>query len=120
MIGIYINDSSAPYTEMILNGLKTVETRNRNTLGRYLGERVGIIKTGKGKPILVGYATIESIYQWYTEEAFFRDSWMHRVYDGPYAEWKGNKYGYGLTDVERCDPRYVNAVKRYGRVACEF
>ena len=57
-MGININDSEAPYTEMILDGDKTIETRRTNSLDPYVGEEVGIIRTGKGPATLVGFMDI--------------------------------------------------------------
>ena len=62
--GVYINDSTQAFTEQILNGEKTIETReqpmNRQypELHKFVGKRVGIVRTGKGKTTLVGFATI--------------------------------------------------------------
>lgn len=42
----------------IMNDLKTMETRNSNTLDRFVGQRVGIILTGCGKPKLMGTVMI--------------------------------------------------------------
>ena len=61
MIGININDKHQLFTEQILNGSKTIETRSSKSLHPYIGKMVGIIRTGKGKATLVGYITIKAV-----------------------------------------------------------
>ena len=46
--GININDKTQPFTDQILHGQKTIETRNTPTLHPHVGKRVGIVRTGKG------------------------------------------------------------------------
>jgi len=48
---IYVNQSrSIPYADAITAALKPVETRSRDMLGRFVGQRVLIIRTMHGKP----------------------------------------------------------------------
>lgn len=56
---IFINDASQPFTTQILNKEKTIETRNSETLHQFVGTRVGIVRTGKGKATLVGFADVK-------------------------------------------------------------
>ena len=60
MYAIYIHDTKLePYTELIMSGAKTIETRNRDSLRQLIGQRVGIIRTRAGhKAELVGAVTI--------------------------------------------------------------
>ena len=63
MFAIYVNEDHMPYANWIVSGLKTIETRNKNMLGKIVGERVAIIATAhKGykrhDPCIIGYATI--------------------------------------------------------------
>lgn len=111
MKGININDKYTPYTELILCGMKDVETRNRNTLKSLVGQRVGIIRTGKGKAMLVGYVTIDHVIKYETEAEFRADYNRHCVLGGSKYDIKkgGVKYGYVLTDIERCDPTPVTS-----------
>lgn len=54
--GVYINDSGRDYTGLIFDGLKTVETRDTNVLGKFEGQWVGIVRTGSpGRNGLCGY-----------------------------------------------------------------
>ena len=113
-MGININDQYQPFTEQILNGIKTIETRNSKSLHPYLGKHVGLIRTGKGKAMLVGYATLAEHFYYYTEGECFDDHHhLHMVKkESPYhisKSSKGIKYGYELLHVERIEPVEVNS-----------
>lgn len=109
-IGININDSTQNFTDQILNGEKTIETRNTNTLHPYIGRRVGIVKTGKGPATLVGYVTIGTPIFYDTVDKFRNDYNKHKVnvsskFDIPPT----GKWGYPLIDVERVTPRVLTS-----------
>ena len=57
---IYVHSSSGiPYAEAIVRGAKPIETRSRDVLARFVGQRVLIIRTRNGKPSdVVGSAII--------------------------------------------------------------
>ena len=105
--GININDSSQPFTEQILSGEKTIETRDTDSLRPYVGKRVGIVRTGKGKATLVGYATIGKPTVYRTEEGFRVDERKHLIEKGSPFDIEDTKYGYPLTDVTRVSPQEV-------------
>lgn len=111
MKAININDRDSPFTDYILNGDKIIETREKNTLRSLVGQRIGIIRTGKGKATLVGYVTISRIIKYETEKEFRFDEKLHMVKKGSKYDIKkgGVKYGYVLTDPVRCKPEIVNA-----------
>lgn len=51
MIGIYVHNSiGIPYADAIVNGSKTVETRTRDVLGRFVGNCVAIVRTRDRHP----------------------------------------------------------------------
>lgn len=116
MIGININDEKQDFTGQILRGEKVIETRNRNAFRQIVGERVGLIRTGKGKgATLVGFATIGQPIVYTNEEDFRRDYEKHRVepnstYDIIKSP-RGKKVGYPLTDVKLVEPRLITTVK---------
>lgn len=120
MIGIHINCREKDYDELILNSVKTIETRNKPTLRKYIGKRVGIIRTGKGKACLVGYATIDKEIVYETERLFRGDYDKHRVDKGSSYDYKNGKYGYRLIDVDRCKPVDVSECKMIGRIGREI
>lgn len=120
MYGIFINDHSFPYTQEILLQHKTIETRTRNTLKKLIGKRVAIIRTGKGKPQIVGYVTIAKA-AFCPADLFdsFRNKTLIPCGD-PYDS-KAGKWFYYLENAEKCTPYPIpeNAV-RHGRVWVEF
>lgn len=99
--GININDSTQPFTNQILTGKKTIETRDTNSLKGQVGKRVGIVRTGKGPAKVVGYATIGEPIVYKNEKAFRKDVTKHRVAKGSPFDIKDTKYGYPLIDVKR-------------------
>jgi hypothetical protein len=106
--GININDKVQPFTDQILSGEKTIETRRTNSLRPYVGKRVGIIRTGKGQALLVGFAVIGEPIFYGTKAAFSADFKRHLVGDKSKFRFKrGGKFGYPLTSVTRCKPRPV-------------
>ena len=111
-IGININDKIQDFTGQILRGEKTIETRNTNSLRPYIGRKVGIIRTGKGKAYLVGYCTIGEPKVYESEREFRRDFDKHLVdrgskFDIPEGEIK---FGYPLHDVTRLDePKLIKS-----------
>ena len=110
MMGININDRSADYTGMIIDGRKTVETRRTRSLDSVIGQRVGIIRTGRGPATLVATAVIGAPV-WYATGGGFRADWLrHRVaagseHDAP----EGCKWGYPLRDIEPVTPRVITS-----------
>jgi hypothetical protein len=110
MMGININDKAQDYTGQILAGLKTIETRRTQSLRPYVGQRVGIVRTGKGTATLVGYATIGEPV-WYGSVRRFRADWRrHRVGKGsPHDITSAGKWGYPLLDVVAADPTPVTS-----------
>ena len=110
MIGININDKEYPFTEWILSGIKTIETRRAPSLHPYIGKRVGIIRTGKGKATLVGFVTIGGPIYYQTEEEFRKDENKHCVNAGSKYDIDGlGKWGYPIINPIRTEPRYVNS-----------
>jgi hypothetical protein len=107
-MGINVNDKSQPYTDQILSGLKTVETRKTRSLDPYVGRRVGIVRTGKGRATLVGYATIGEPVFYATRARFDADYARHAVDSGsPHYFSAGGKFGYPLLSVKATRPRKV-------------
>jgi len=109
-MGININDECQDFTGQILRGEKTIETRKTRSLDPYIGERVGLIRTGVGKATLVGYATIGEPVVYDSVAKFRRDYDKHLVAPGSAFDIKdGLKYGYPLMQVESVEPRQVES-----------
>lgn len=104
-MGVNINDKIQDFTGQILRGDKTIETRNKNSLKAYVGERVGIIRTGKGNAYLVGFCTVGEPKLYENEKEFRKDEDKHLVQQGSKFDIPkdGVKYGYPLYDVVKLD-----------------
>jgi len=114
---VNINDFSQDFTGQILNGQKTIETRDtlNNAMQGVLGQRIGLVRTGIKDTKVVGYATVAKQPIVYRDEAEFRrDEESHLVAPGsPYDIKKGGvKYGYELTDVVPVEPFAPKSVGR--------
>ena len=110
MMGININDRTQDFTAQILCGEKTIETRRTNSLRPYVGTRVGIVRTGRGRATLVGFATIGEPIRYEHKGQFADDYARHRVAAGsPHDCGPDGKYGYLLIDVEATTPRTVTS-----------
>jgi hypothetical protein len=110
MVGININDKHQPFTDLILSGTKTIETRKSPSLNAYIGKRVGVIRTGKGKATLVGFITIGEPIYYKTEEQFRKDEAKHYVMKGSkYDIDNEGKWGYPILNPVRVDPQYINS-----------
>ena len=105
MKGININDKDYPFTDYILDGIKTIETRRTNSLKSVVGQRVGIIRTGRGKAMIVGYVDVARVKRYDTENEFRKDYTKHLVEkDSKYDISADGKYGYILENPQRCEP----------------
>ena len=103
MMGINVRcDSGLDYAGLIADGAKTLETRRTNSLRPWVGQRVGIVRTGRGPAHLVGYAVIgEPIVM---DHAAFRQAEdLHLVPYGYTFDAKAGetKYCYPLHNAER-------------------
>lgn len=105
---IHINDSFLPFTDYILNGEKTVETRRTNSLRSLVGKRVGIIRTGCGPATLVCFADIKSEIQ-YTNDFSVSDDWSRTKVPAWGQPYTFNKFGYELDNVKKIDPVEIGA-----------
>jgi len=82
-----------------------------------VGRRVGLIRTGKGKAKLVGYALVGRPIEYKNEEDFRKDYDKHRVepqskYD---IQLPKGKIGYPLTEVRLLKvPKPVKTIKIVG------
>lgn len=97
---IYVHETHAtPYATAIASGIKPIETRTRDTLGRLVGVNVLIIRTRNGKPSdVIGSATI-SEKRFYS--AFELDSMRSQtlILPGSKFDCHGRgKWGYTMTD----------------------
>ena len=117
-MGFNVNDNPVPWTDLILAGKKTIETRDSPSLSPHIGERVGIVSTHpRGVPALVAYCVLGEPIVYTTNEQFRADNAKHQVPGGP--EWDlqpgAVKYGYPITDLEPCEPMIIRSQGRVWR-----
>lgn len=108
MIGININSKGLPYADLIIDGRKLYETRNKDTLRPYVGRRVAIVRTGTGKAQAIGTVAVgEPIIV--AEEQFRQLQSLHLVPAGDKFDIQpgGVKYLYPMLEPHRLDPRPV-------------
>lgn len=97
-INIRVDKNGVDYATLICNGIKTVETRQTNSLKSQVGKRVRIIRTGIGKAQVIGEATISSVILYDNETSFESDYNKHLVEKDSEFWIKDIKYGYVMTD----------------------
>lgn len=124
MKAIFVNEcGSIGYASAIVSGDKVIETRARDMLASCVGERVAVIRTGKGKPVIIGYVDIWQkmfcpVYE------FNRFQWAHLVPpESRYSCHGRGKWFYYLAWAEKCDPiplSACSAVVRHGRSWAEI
>jgi len=101
--GLNINDSTGQWTDMLLTGVKTIETRNQNNLKSFVGKPIGVVRTGVGKACVVGIIKLGSPIEYKTHIAFRKDFKQHRVEEGSPFDWNGIKFGYPVEVIEILD-----------------
>ena len=123
MKGMFVNSDGIKYAEAIVGRFKTIETRNRNTLGPLVGERVAVVRTGRGKcPMVIGDVFVVSAQPMGRDGFEIYRDWTlippGSKYDCPEG---GKKWMYFLAQAEACEPYPLpaNAV-RHGRSWCEW
>ena len=102
MLGINVNSKGKPYADLIIDGLKLMESRDSDSLRPYVGKRVAIVRTGKGKAVAIGEATIgEPIIV--NVKQFRSFYFQHLVDEGSTFDIKnnGHKYLYPMINPER-------------------
>ena len=100
------NEPGSPYADWIVDGLKSIETREKPTLNRLIGRRVKVIRTGAGKAQVIGEITITGSKQYLTKSQFEADKDKHMVSDTSSYAIRTTKVGYTLSDPERYDHEY--------------
>jgi len=111
MMGININCKHQDFIAQILSGEKIIETRNTPSLNPYIGQRIGLIRTGQGKATLEGFATITGNIVYNCKQHFDYDYQSHRVdCNSPYyIKELSIKVGYILGDVESIEPQLISS-----------
>ena len=124
MIILFINCKLFPFVQWIISGLKTYETRNKNTLQSLIGRTVYLAETGKGKtPIIRCKCDITSVITVTDNTTYNRYRKYTRIKKGSVFDWNKatvKKCLYKLDNVQRCTPFELPCnVVRHGRIYCE-
>ena len=125
MIIIYVNCALFPFIDWIIKGKKKYETRNRNTLKRFIGKTVYLAETGKHKrPVIRCSCMISESLTITSKAAYNALRRQTRIKKESCFDWKDDtrqKILYKLENVQACKPFPVpdNAV-RHGYTWCEI
>lgn len=104
-IGIFVHETKAiPYATAIVEGYKTIETRTRNMLGKFVGQLVFVIKTSDNKPSeIVGWVRIKDA-KYHTAEELDKMRDQTLIPPGSKFDCNGKgKWCYELSDPHKCD-----------------
>lgn len=124
---IFINCRRYPFIRKIMDFDKLYETRTRNSMKKlmesYLGERILLVETGNGDPIVRCSAVIDHVIAVYTEEEWKKYS-KYTMTAGTDYDWKPDtkvKWLYHLSDVQPVDPFTLpSSCRRHGYVWAEY
>jgi hypothetical protein len=100
----------APWSNLLINGLKTVETRTYQLPDKYHGEPLALIETpgkkGKFKSRIIGIITFSHSFVYQDKQSWINDYQRHKVEeDDKNYGWNDNKvkYGWVISDVIKFD-----------------
>lgn len=117
MVGINIQ---SPWSGLLINGMKSVETRTYPLPKKYEGVELALIETpgkiGRFKSRIIGTITFSHCFKYPDEQAWKDDYNRHKVEetDRNYR-WDNNKpkYGWVVSNIRKFD-KPVNPPKRRG------
>ena len=119
---VYVNCDVFPFISWIISGLKVYETRNRNTLKRFIGQTVYLAETHKGKrPVVRCTAFIESVIVIDSLKAYNKYRPLTRVKKGSLYDFQPGKvkYLYKLANVQPV-AEFIPEGKRHGMTWLEL
>lgn len=90
LMGINVRNDDVPYADHIVDGKKKYESRESHSLKPYVGKRVAIVRTGKGKAKAIGEVTVGEPIE-VEEEEFRRREHEHLVPAGSKFDIKPGK-----------------------------
>ena len=107
MTGINIQ---TPWSELLINGVKSVETRSYSLPEKYAGEELALIETpgryGRFKARIIGTIIFSHSFKYRDQKAWQDDYNQHCVaVDDPIYNWKDDKpkYGWVVSKVTKLD-----------------
>jgi len=90
-----------PYSRLILNGLKKIETRTYPLPNKYVGVPLALIETpgnvGVFRSRIIGLITFESSFLYQTKRQFYSDFNRHHVDKKSFWAWREGKPKWGWT-----------------------
>lgn len=99
-----------PWSELLINGVKSVETRSYPLPEKYVGEEIALIETpgryGRFKARIIGTITFSHSFKYPDQRAWQDDHNRHCVaIDDPIYNWKDDKpkYGWVVSKVTKFD-----------------
>ena len=121
MIIIFVNCSLFPFIDWIIKGLKQYETRNKNTLFRFIGKTVYLAETGRKKPVVRCSCTISNLVIITDKKTYDRYRKQTMIKKGSVFDWTEKtrkKCLYRLENVKELEQPITipdNAI-RHGRI----
>jgi hypothetical protein len=114
----------APWSSLLINGLKTVETRTYHLPLKYIGVPLALIETpgksGRFKSRIIGLITFNESFRYKDKNQWVNDHYRHLVNDGDINYgWKyyKDKYGWIVHSIEKFDSP-IDPPKKRGIVFC--
>ena len=109
-----------PWSSMLINGVKTVETRTYHLPDKYIGQELALIETpgkkGKFKSRVIGTITFSYSFQYPNKETWQDDFDRHCVpIDDPIYNWKyyKDKFGWVVGRVKKFE-KPIDITQRKG------
>lgn len=120
---IFINCRKYPFDKWIKHRFKLYETRNSDTLRRFVGQRVLLARTGCGKPVVFAEATISEVVKcetWGQFQDYVRECMTYAT-DYDWQDDTKQKFLYKLDDLSTCaEWRLPDDAIRHGYVWAEM
>lgn len=116
MIGINIQ---APWSQLLVNADKCVETRSYPLPEKYIGEELALIETpgknGKFKARIIGTITFSHSFKYNSIQEWKNDYNRHRVSEDSEFGWneEKDKYGWVVSEIFKLE-QYYPAPKNKG------
>lgn len=116
MVGINIQ---TPWSKLLIDGEKAVETRSYHLPEKYMGETLALIETpdkkGKFKSRIIGTITFSHSFKYPDKQSWIDDYNRHKVNenDKDYG-WKDDKpkYGWVVSNINKFDKPLVAPLKK--------
>ena len=109
-----------PWSFLLINGDKSVETRSYPLPKKYEGVELALIETpgkyGKFKSRIIGTITFSHCFEYPNKRSWIDDYNRHKVEEGDeFYSWKDDKskYGWVVSDIKKFDES-IQAPKKKG------